>query len=189
MCVDCCTESISSNMWRNLKCFSFRFWLCHNCFECFPGGLTFLFSLAAQNLNQCQRPLGLGGDAESIKGLLLLLHHYQSINNTCFRSSCLRLVPRWSIRATWHRHEGGARLAAACEWGAEQLQQSLTITVSGWGNGTVGRREARMMLSSSWYHQLKLVMTEVTKQHSVCSKMKLYLYWVNTDCYWLFLGK
>lgn len=149
----------------------------------------FLFSLAVQNLNECQRPLGLGGDAESIKGLLLLLHHYQSINNTCFRSSCLRLVPRWSIRATWHRHEGGARLAAACEWGAEQLQQSLTITVSGWGNGTVGRREARMMLSSSWYHQLKLVMTEVTKQHSVCSKMKLYLYWVNADCYWLFLGK
>lgn len=121
-----------------------------------------------------------------MKGFLLLLHHYQSINNTCFRSSCLRLVPRWSIRATWHRHEGGARLAAACEWGAEQLQQSLTITVSGWGNGTVGRREARMMLSSSWYHQLKLVMTEVTKQHSVCSKMKLYLYWVNTDRYWLF---
>lgn len=139
----------------------------------FLDDLPFLFRLAAQNVNQRLRPLGLGGSTESARGLLLLLHHYQSINNTCFRSPCLRLVPRWSIRAMWHRHEGGARLAAAYERGAEQLQQSLTITVSGWGNGTVGRRKARMMLSSSWYHQLKLVMTELTKQHSVCSKKGL----------------
>lgn len=150
-----------------------------------PIFALFRFSLAVQNVNQCQRALSQVGDGgpEATKGLLLL-HHYHCINNTRFRSPCLRLVPRWSIRATWHRHEGGSWLGAAYERGAEQLRQSLTITVSGWGNGTVGRRQARMMLSSSWYHRIKLVMTEVTKQHSVCSMKKKKRF----DCFkWVYL--
>lgn len=133
----------------------------------------FFFRFSLQNVNRCPRAPSQVGDGgpEATKGLLLL-HHYHCINNTRFRSLCLRLVPRWSIRATWHRRGGGSWLAAAYERGAEQLRQSLTITVSGWGNGTVGRRQARMMLSSSWYHRIKLVMTEVTKQHSVCGTKK-----------------
>lgn len=147
------------------------------CFLFFSRFVPFLppfrFSFEVQNRSQCQRALSQVGDGgpEAIKGLLLL-HDYHCINKTRFRSPCLRLVPRWSIRATWHRREGGSWLAAAYERGAEQLRQSLTITVSGWGNGTVGRRQARMMLSSSWYHRIKLVMTEATKQHSVCSTKK-----------------
>lgn len=41
-------------------------------------------------------------------------------------------TPRWPIRAMWHKQDEGANwLAEVYELGAEQLQQSLTITVSG----------------------------------------------------------
>lgn len=81
-------------------------------------------------------------------------------------------MPRRPMRAMWHdREEGASWLAEVYELGAEQLQQSLTITVSGWGNGTAGRRRARMKLSSSWYHKIKLVMPEMTKQYAEPSKM------------------
>lgn len=79
-------------------------------------------------------------------------------------------VPRCPIRAMCTNHNGDSWLAALYELGAEQLQQSLTITVCGWSNGTAGCRKARMMLSSSWYHKIKLVMTDVTKQYAVCHK-------------------
>lgn len=110
--------------------------------------------------------------------------------HTCIKSlrrGACGSVPRWPIRAMWHIQEEGANwLAEVHELRAEQLQQSLTITVSGWGNGTAGRRRARMKLSSSWYHKIKLVMVEMTKQYAEPSKtlkthfLKHFL-WVEND--------
>lgn len=50
--------------------------------------------------------------------------------------------------------------------GAEQLQQSLTITVSVGCNGTAGHRGARRKPSYSWYHKIRLVVPEMTKQYA-----------------------
>lgn len=101
-------------------------------------------------------------------------------------------VPRRPMRAMWHDQEEGASwLAGEYELGAEQLQQSLTITVSGWGNGTAGRRGARMKLSSSWYHKIKLVMPEMTKQYaepSQCSKTRFFFSYFYSSSFFFLLN-